>query len=145
VEIPKVSSGLEPIVILRTDDVSAYGASSSDRLELTSSKLVQVTAHLNFMPAANDFQVLETGTMNCFITHGPPGGNTSQYAYIAGSDTLLDISERSEDSGFIGTMDVTGWFESSVDTAFAVKCYRFGANPIDVRMNSYTLHAIAIG
>ena len=145
VEIPESVGFILPVVVFRTDDVSTYGASSSDRLALTSSKLVQVAAKLNFVQVSGNDAALESGLLMCNMFSGSPGANISGYTYVIGSDTYLDISEKSIDSGFSGTMHINGWVQASSDTAFAVKCIRFGDSPSDVRMNTYTLNAIAIG
>jgi hypothetical protein len=76
---------------------------------------------------------------------GLPGALINNFQYVTGSNTIMDISETSADSGFYDTMTMNGWTQVGSDSVFAVKCIRFGDNPSDVRLSEFTLNAVAIG
>lgn len=145
VPIANSSGSFNPTVVFRTDDISDSGASSSDRLLVTSDKLVQVSASLIFNQVAHDDAVEERGQMSCNLFRGLHGANIADFQYVTGSGAFLDISETSVDSGFMGSMTLIGWMPIQSDSVFAVKCIRFGPNPSDVRLSEFTLNAIAIG
>ena len=142
--VPITDSFINQTVIFRTDDISTSGAQSSDRLSLSEYKLVQISASLVFYQVSGT-SALETGKISCNMFRGLPGALINNFQYVTGSNTIMDISETSVDSGFYDTMTMNGWTQVGSDSAFAVKCIRFGDSPSDVRLSEFTLNAIAIG
>jgi hypothetical protein len=143
--ISDTSLSFSPTLVFRSDDVSTSGAKSSDRLALTEYKLVQISASLVFLQVSGNDSVKETGKISCNMFRGLPGALINDFQYVTGSGAIIDISETSVDSGFYGSMTLNGWIEVGSDSAFAVKCIRFGEDPSDVRLSEFTLNAIAIG
>jgi len=143
--ISDTSQSFSPTLVFRSDDISTSGAQSSDRLALTEYKLVQISASLVFLQVNGDGDVEETGKISCNMFRGLPGALISDFQYVVGSGSVMDISETSTDSGFYGSMTLNGWTQVGSDSVFAVKCIRFGANPSDVRLSEFTLNAVAIG
>jgi hypothetical protein len=143
--ISDTSQSFSPTLVFRSDDISTSGAKSSDQLALTDYKLVQISASLVFLQVSGNDAVKEIGKISCNMFRGLPGALINDFQYITGSGAIIDISETSVDSGFYGSMTLNGWIEVGSDSAFAVKCIRFGDNPSDVRLSEFTLNAIAIG
>lgn len=143
--VPITDSFINQTVIFRTDDISTSGAQSSDRLSLSEYKLVQISASLVFYQVSGNASALETGKISCNMFRGLPGALINSFQYVTGSSTIMDISETSVDSGFYDTMTMNGWTQVGSDSAFAVKCIRFGDSPSDVRLSEFTLNAVAIG
>ena len=143
--ISDTSQSFSPTLVFRSDDISTSGAQSSDRLALTEYKLVQISASLVFLQVNGDGDVEETGKISCNMFRGLPGALISDFQYVVGSGSVMDISETATDSGFYGSMTLNGWTQVGSDSVFAVKCIRFGANPSDVRLSEFTLNAVAIG
>jgi hypothetical protein len=143
--ISNTSQSFNPTLIFRTDDISTSGAKSSDQLALTDYKLVQISASLVFLQVSGNDAVKEIGKISCNMFRGLPGALISDFQYVTGSGAIIDISETSVDSGFYGSMTLNGWIEVGSDSAFAVKCIRFGDNPSDVRLSELTFNAVAIG
>jgi hypothetical protein len=139
------SQNFSPTLVFRSDDISTSGAKSSDQLALTEYKLIQISASLVFLQVSGNDAVKETGKVSCNMFRGLPGAHINDFQYVTGSGAIIDISETSVDSGFYGSMTLNGWIEVGSDSAFAVKCIRFGDNPSDVRLSEFTLNAIAIG
>ena len=142
--VPITDSFINQTVIFRTDDISTSGAQSSDRLSLSEYKLVQISASIVFYQVSGT-SALETGKISCNMFRGLPGALINNFQYVTGSNTIMDISETSADSGFYDTMTMNGWTQVGSDSVFAVKCIRFGDNPSDVRLSEFTLNAVAIG
>jgi len=143
--ISNTSQSFNPTLIFRTDDISTSGAKSSDQLALTDYKLVQISASLVFLQVSGNDAVKEIGKISCNMFRGLPGALINDFQYVTGSGAIIDISETSVDSGFFGSMTLNGWIEVGSDSAFAVKCIRFGDNPSDVRLSEFTFNAVAIG
>lgn len=143
--ISNAIGGFSSTLVFRTDDISTYGAKSSDLLALTDYKLVQISATLVFLQHSHLDLTVEKGKIACNMFRGLPGALINDFQYVTGSGTVIDISETSDGSGFYGSMTLNGWMQVGGDSVFAVKCIRIGENPSDVRLSEFTLNAVAIG
>jgi hypothetical protein len=133
------------VVFRSSDPLPVGGVSNANRLVLSSTKLVQVSANLMIYQFEGDPGVTNRGRIMCSLFRGNHGASINDFVEIDNSNTFLDISEWSEDSYFIGNMAMTGFVTASTDSDFAIKCEKIGVNPADTRVGVVTLNAIAIG
>ena len=135
-----------PQLVFRSSDaLPVGGTANANRLVLSSSKLVQVSANLLLYQFNGAPEVPNLGSVSCSLFRGNHGDPISEFDPILGSMSYLNISESSDDSYFIGNMVLTGSVTASTDSDFAIKCDKFGLNPADTRVGVVTLNAVAIG
>lgn len=135
----------QELVFRSSDPLPVGGTASADRLILTSTKLVQVSANLMIYQFEGDPSVANLGRIACGLYRGNHGAAIGDFVEIENSRTFIDISEWSADSYFIGSMAMSGFVTASTDSDFAIKCEKVGVNPADTRVGVVTLNAVAIG
>ena len=133
------------VVFRSNDPLPVGGVANANRLVLSSTKLVQVSANLMIYQFEGDPTVANLGRIMCTLFRGNHGASINDFVEIGNSNTFLDISEWSNDSYFIGSMAMTGFVTASTDSDFAIKCEKIGVNPADTRVGVVTLNAVAIG
>ena len=143
--------------VFNTDDVSIYGASNGSSLTVAGTKAVQVSVNLKFGAPdtdANDPELNEVGNVVCNLFQGASGAAVSTFLYVPGSETVMPVSDvviPGTPNLYIdarGTMTLQGFTDLSGSSAFAAKCaiVAYPGQPVpDIRVNGYTLNAIAIG
>lgn len=135
----------EELVFRSSDPLPVGGVANVNRLILTSTKLVQVSANLLIYQFEGDPDVANLGRIACVLYRGNHGAPIDNFVAIDNSRAFLDISEWSPNSYFIGSMAMTGFVTASTDSDFAIKCEKIGVNPADTRVGVVTLNAVAIG
>jgi hypothetical protein len=135
----------QELVFRSSDPLPVGGVANANRLILTSTKLVQVSANLMIYQFEGDPTVANLGRIACGLFRGNHGAPIDSFVEIDNSRAFLDISEWSANSYFIGSMAMTGFVTASTDSDFAIKCEKIGANPADTRVGVVTLNAVAIG
>jgi hypothetical protein len=136
---------LPELVFRSSDPVPVGGIANANRLVLSTTKLVQVSANLMIYQIEGDPTEANLGKIACDLFRGNHGAPIDDFVVIENSRTFLDISESSENSYFIGSMAMTGFVTASTDSDFAIKCEKVGPNPADTRVGVVTLNAVAIG
>ena len=135
----------QELVFRSSDPLPVGGVANANRLVLSSTKLVQVSANLMIYQFEGDPTVANLGRIACGLFRGNHGASIDDFVEIDNSRAFLDISEWSANSYFIGNMAMTGFVTASSDSDFAIKCEKIGANPADTRVGVVTLNAVAIG
>lgn len=135
----------QELVFRSSDPVPVGGIANANRLFLSSTKLVQVSANLMIYQFEGDPTVANLGRIACSLFRGNHGAPIDDFVEIDNSRAFLDISEWSANSYFIGNMAMTGFVTASTDSDFAIKCEKIGENPADTRVGVVTLNAVAIG
>ena len=144
--IPDQNPPPPPELVFRSSDpLPGGGVANANRLILTSTKLVQVSANLMIYQFEGDPEVTNLGRIFCDLYRGNHGAPIDNFVAIDNSRAFLDISEWSPNSYFIGSMAMTGFVTASTDSDFAIKCEKIGVNPADTRVGVVTLNAVAIG
>jgi hypothetical protein len=146
-QLPFILGAMSPeeLVFRSSDPLPVGGVANANRLILTSTKLVQVSANLMIYQFEGDPEVANLGRIACGLYRGNHGAPIDDFVAIDNSRAFLDISEWSDNSYFIGNMAMTGFVTASTDSDFAIKCEKIGANPADTRVGVVTLNAVAIG
>lgn len=135
----------QELVFRSSDPLPVGGVANANRLVLSSTKLVQVSANLMIYQFEGDPTEANLGRIACGLFRGNHGASIDDFVEIDNSRAFLDISEWSANSYFIGSMAMTGFVTASTDSDFAIKCEKIGVNPADTRVGVVTLNAVAIG